>query len=96
MDDLDVIIYSRPNCPWCDKAKELLQSKNVPYKELVFNIDYSREQLAEKIPFNYNKVTVPQVFFGTDHIGGYEDLRNFFELASSIDNMAEQHRQANE
>lgn len=89
MEDLDVTIYSKDNCPWCDKAKALLESKGVPYKELKFNIDYSREQLAEKIPFNYNKVTVPQIFFGKDHIGGYEDLREFLALADTITNVVE-------
>jgi glutaredoxin 3 len=95
MDDLDVTIYSKNDCPWCDKAKALLSEKNISFKELKFGTDFSREQLAEKVPFNYNKITVPQIFFGDDHIGGYEDLEDFFKLADAIDNMTEQWRKAN-
>lgn len=95
MEDLDVVIYSKNDCPWCDKARTLLNSKNIPFKELKLGTDFSREQLAEKVPFNYNKITVPQIFFGNDHVGGYQDLEDFFKLADAIDNMAAQHRQAN-
>lgn len=82
-----VIVYSKDKCPWCDKAKALLDSNNVPYKELKYNIDFSREQLAEKLPFNYNKITLPQIFIDGQNIGGYEDLLDYINLMNSIDKL---------
>lgn len=95
MDDLDVTLYSKDNCPWCDKTRNLLNEKNVPFKELKYGFDFSREELLEKMSSNTDKITVPQIFFGDEHVGGYKDLEEFFKLVDAIDNMTAQHRQSN-
>lgn len=72
------IIYSRDNCPWCVRAKELLQSKNIPFKELKLGVDYDKEELRSKMG-GIARLTVPQIFNGEDYVGNYEGLRNLIE-----------------
>lgn len=87
---MKVTIYSKTDCPWCDKAKALLTEKNISFDELKYNIDYSREQLAEKLPFDYNKITVPQIFFDNEHIGGYDDLIDYLKLPGVLSKVSNQ------
>lgn len=72
------IIYSRDNCPWCVKAKELLESKGLPYEELKLGIDYDKEQLRSKLG-GIDRLTVPQIFHEGNYIGNYEGLRSLIE-----------------
>lgn len=72
-------IYSKLNCPWCDKAKKLLDDYNFPYEEKILNIDYTRDELINIIPRDI-PLTVPQIFFLEDrYIGGYTELLSYFE-----------------
>jgi len=41
---MSVIIYSTPSCPWCHKAKEYLDSKNVEYEDVDVSVDSTRAQ----------------------------------------------------
>ena len=88
--DETVVLYSKDSCPWCDRAKELLQSKNITYTELKFNVDFTREQLAEKLPDKANRLTLPQIFIDGENIGGYEDLRDYISLITQIDALKQQ------
>lgn len=72
------IIYSRDDCPWCEKTKELLEAKGLPYEELKLGIDYERDELAAKLD-NTDRLTVPQIFHEGIHLGNYEALRNLIE-----------------
>ena len=72
------IIYSRDDCPWCKKTKELLEAKGLPYEELKLGIDYERDELAAKLD-NTDRLTVPQIFHEGIHLGNYEALRNLIE-----------------
>ena len=66
-----VKIYTTPYCPYCVRAKRLLEGKGVPYEEVdVANDDQARIELAERT----GRRTVPQIFIGQDHLGGSDDL----------------------
>lgn len=66
------IIWSKNNCPACNKAKLLLQSKNINYEErLIDGVVWTRESLLKQVPF---AKSVPQIFFNDEYIGGYEEL----------------------
>lgn len=70
------ILYSKDNCPWCDKAKELLGKNKIEYQEIKVNFDITRDRFSEIMkPYNLERLTVPQVFIGDIFIGGYEDLK---------------------
>jgi glutaredoxin len=72
------IIYSRDNCNWCVKAKELLEAKGLPYEELKLGIDYDKEQLRSKLG-GIDRLTVPQIFHEGVYLGNYEALRRLIE-----------------
>jgi len=66
-----VRIYTTQYCPYCVRAKRLLQKKNVPYEE----IDVSRDDDARmKLMQSTGRRTVPQIFIGERHVGGSDDL----------------------
>lgn len=65
------IIYSKKVCPYCDNAKALLKSKGYSYTEVM--VDQDQDALENMIKIT-NRRTVPQIFFGQYHIGGFDDL----------------------
>ena len=68
-------IYTKDNCGWCVKAKELLKEKDISYKE--YNID---ESTKHKMVLKALKLkTVPQIWNDDLHLGGYQQLENWFE-----------------
>ena len=67
----EVKIYSKDDCPWCERAKSLLALHNVSYNEIKIGRDITREEFFEQVP---NVRTVPQVFVGETRVGGYDDL----------------------
>ena len=73
-----ITIYSSDYCPWCDKAKTLLNSVGLKYQEMILNKDYTKDDLRELLPENI-RLTVPQVFIYNKHVGGYEGLATYLE-----------------
>lgn len=71
-----IIVYSKNICPYCVKAKALLDAKKLQYD--VINLDdFGPEKKDEMIKKANGKKTVPQIFIGSTHVGGCDDL---FEL----------------
>lgn len=66
-----VTIYSGNRCAYCNAAKRLLDSKSVAYTEI--NIDED-PALREEMMVRTQRQTVPQVFIGEVHVGGFDDL----------------------
>ncbi|MEM7206637.1 MAG: glutaredoxin 3 [Pseudomonadota bacterium] len=66
----EVIMYESPACPYCRAARQLLDTKSVDYKAILVD---SREVFEEMIERSGRK-TVPQIFIGTAHVGGYDDI----------------------
>lgn len=65
-----VTIYTRPGCPYCESAEELLASKGVAFEE----IDGSGKRRAEMVSRAHGNNTFPQIFIGSHYIGGCDDL----------------------
>lgn len=66
-----ITIYSSSSCAYCVRAKQLLQARGAQYKEINVDDDAStRFSLMERT----GRRTVPQIFIGERHIGGYDDL----------------------
>ena len=74
---MKVLIYTKDNCIWCDRAKILLDSKKISYNEIDLSDDGERLKFYEKIGDNVK--TVPQVFIDDKRIGGFQDLKVFFD-----------------
>ena len=66
-----VEIYTKPYCPYCHRAKALLDAKGLSYTEIDVSMDKTR--LSEML-HRSQRSTVPQVFIGDHHIGGSDDL----------------------
>lgn len=67
-----VEIYTKTFCPYCWRAKALLESKGVSYMEIA--VDFGGEQKQAMIQRAKGRTTVPQIFIGDLHIGGCDDL----------------------
>ncbi|HRH90566.1 MAG TPA: glutaredoxin 3 [Agitococcus sp.] len=66
-----VVIYTTRICPYCVRAKQLLQRKGIAYEEVDVSNDHAtRMQLVERT----KQRTVPQIFINDQHIGGCDDL----------------------
>jgi len=63
-------------CPYCFAAKKLLKKLSLNYEEVL--IDNDPKIKNQMIKLSNGRTTVPQVFFGENHIGGYDDLKNFY------------------
>ena len=68
----DVVIYTKPGCPYCYSAMALLKKKGVDYTEIVASND--PEKKAEMIQRSGGGMTFPQVFINDQHVGGSDDL----------------------
>jgi glutaredoxin 3 len=66
-----VEIYTTPICPYCHAAKSLLGGKGVQYTEISVIDPQSREAMTQRA---HGRRTVPQIFVGETHVGGYDDL----------------------
>ncbi len=66
-----VIMYSRAFCGYCSAARKLLESKDVPYEDIDVTLDAERRREAMA---RSGRNTLPQIFIGERHIGGYDDL----------------------
>ena len=68
-----VTVYMGPRCAYCDAAKRLLARNSIAYKEI--NIALEEGKMDEMLKKSNGKRTIPQIFFGDHHVGGYEELR---------------------
>lgn len=69
----DVLVYTTTTCPYCVRAKALLQQKGVDYREVdVTDNPALREKMTAE---SGGRRTVPQVFIDGKPIGGYDDLK---------------------
>jgi len=67
-----VRMYSTRVCPYCQMAERLLRSKGVAeIEKILIDVDPAlREEMMEKT----GRRTVPQIYVGDTHVGGYDDL----------------------
>ncbi|MDR9389848.1 MAG: glutaredoxin 3 [Wenzhouxiangella sp.] len=72
MDHNKIMMYGTRSCPFCVAARSLLQSKGADWDEVL--IDDHPERRAEMID-KTQRHTVPQIFIGEQHVGGFDDLQ---------------------
>lgn len=64
-------IYTTPTCPYCHAAKALLKDKGVDYTEISVVDPDLRAAMTQRA---HGRRTVPQIFIGQTHVGGYDDM----------------------
>ena len=67
----NIEIYTKNYCPFCASAKHLLTTKGVSFTE--YDVTYDAEGQQEMIQRS-QRLTVPQIYIGGHHVGGYDDL----------------------
>ena len=68
----NITLYTTNYCPYCVRAKDLLTRKNQTFTEIdVTTDDNLRLEVMEK---SGGRKTVPQIFIGDTHVGGFDDL----------------------
>lgn len=65
-------IYTKFLCPYCTRAKKLLESKGVSFEEI--DISTGGPRRAEMLERAGGRQTVPQIFIDGEHVGGCDDL----------------------
>jgi len=78
-----VLMYTTSWCPYCARARSLLEEKGVDVREI--DIDAVPEARAE-MQHKSGRSTVPQIFIGTTHVGGCDELLEL-EAAGGLDSM---------
>ena len=66
-----VQIYTTNWCPYCNAAKSLLHDKGVSYEEIDVTDPSLRDEMIQRA---HGRRTVPQIFIGETHVGGYDDM----------------------
>jgi len=81
MNQKPIVMYSRAACPFCVAARNLFRNKNVNWTEV--SLDAEPDKRAEMIN-RTGRRTVPQIFIGDFHVGGFDDL-NALNQAGDLD-----------
>jgi glutaredoxin 3 len=69
---VSIEIYTKTFCPYCWRAKALLESKGLDYREI--SVDFGGEVRQQMIQRANGRTTVPQIFISEHHVGGCDDL----------------------
>jgi glutaredoxin 3 len=77
-----VEIYTTKYCPYCHAAKALLKRKGAAYNEI--DVGFESDRREEMIQRANGRMTVPQIFIGSTHVGGNDDLQAL-ERAGKLD-----------
>ena len=81
----DVVMYSTRFCPYCVRARSLLQSKGVAFTDI--GVD-GRPDLRREMTRRSGRRTVPQIWVGEHHVGGFDDLARL-ETQGQLDRLLE-------
>ena len=81
---MTIEIYTKAFCPYCWRAKQLLEAKGVEYREIA--VDYGGEVRERMIERAKGRTTVPQIFIREQHVGGCDDLMAL-ERAGRLDDL---------
>jgi len=67
----EITLYTTAICPYCVAAKNFLKSKGQVWTEVRIDLDFEQRQ---KMIAKANRTSVPQIFVGETHVGGYDDM----------------------
>jgi len=68
----DILMYSTRVCPYCERARALFARKQVSFKEV--KVDADPQAFATMMKRSNGRRSVPQIFIGDTHVGGYDDM----------------------
>jgi glutaredoxin 3 len=68
----EIVMYSTGWCPYCDRARGLLERKGATFREV--KVDEDATQRDVMLKRSGGRRTVPQIFIGDRHVGGFDEL----------------------
>lgn len=68
----EVVLYTGPACPYCERAKMLLERKGASYQEI--RVDREPGEFSTMLKRSGGHRSVPQIFIGDYHVGGFDDM----------------------
>lgn len=68
---MSVVVYTKQYCPYCVMAKRMLKGKGVDFTEISVDND---QAMMQKMMRESGQRTVPQIWIGSTHVGGYDDM----------------------
>lgn len=74
---MQIEIYSKNNCDYCTKIKDLLKFHDIDYIEKNVSEGYTKEEIQERVGPDKKINVVPQVFIDGQYLGGYVDFIEF-------------------
>ena len=74
---MKILVYSSMLCPYCFAAKKLLKKLNLKFEEVL--VDNNSNIKNKMIKLSNGRTSVPQIFFGKNHVGGYDDLKKYYD-----------------
>lgn len=69
---MNVVIWTRDNCPYCVSAKMLLKQKGIQYQEKKIGEGYTKEDLLASVP---DAQSIPQIIIDDELVGGFKELQ---------------------
>ena len=72
----ETVLYSRDNCQWCERVRQLMDSVKFPYIEYKYGVDFTRKEFYAEFG---EGATFPQVQIDNKHIGGCKDTLHFLQ-----------------
>jgi glutaredoxin 3 len=72
MSEIDVVVYSTGWCPYCERAKALLERKGIDFRDI--KVDEDPTERDAMLKRSGGRRTVPPIFVGDRHVGGFDDL----------------------
>jgi glutaredoxin 3 len=80
----EITVYSTGWCPYCERARALLERKGLPFREI--KVDEDPVERQAMLARSGGRRTVPQIFIGERHVGGFDELYAL-EKAGKLDEL---------
>ena len=84
----DIVMYSTGWCPYCERARALLERRGATFREI--KVDEDPAERATMLTRSGGRRTVPQIFVGERHVGGFDELYAL-EKAGELDKLIGRH-----
>ena len=78
---MNIVIYGKSNCTYCDMAKQYLDARSIPYDYRQLDVDFVKEELLTLAP---NARSYPQIFIDGKNIGGFDMLPREIMIRESV------------
>ena len=75
------VLYSKDNCQWCDRVKQLFKSVDIEYIEYKYEVNFTKQQFQMEFGCD---ATFPQVQINSKHIGGCKDTLHYLQEKNLI------------